>query len=76
MVPTSASISDHSARREATGCPPGVRWLVLRDVDIPIAPACNASVSSRCIAARSSGEAACSKARAPITNVRSAEWPT
>ncbi len=72
---TSLRTSSHTASREATGRSSDVVCVSAREVVKPTAPAARASRSSRSMAARSSSVAAPSKARSPITHVRSAEWP-
>ncbi|MEZ5234410.1 MAG: hypothetical protein R2749_17135 [Acidimicrobiales bacterium] len=76
ITDTSRSTSFQSATREATGRSSDVSWLLVRDVVKPMAPARMASRSSRSMATSSSSVACSEKARSPIAQVRSAEWPT
>src|SRR5438445_11189159 len=72
---TRATTSSHDANREATGLSSEVKWVLLRDVVNPTAPARSASVNSRFITRRSRSVAGPSYARSPMAQIRSAECP-
>jgi hypothetical protein len=64
MAPSSAAL----ARSDGVGSPVAVRWLRVREVDTPSAPARSASAVSRRISAASAGVASSSRApRSPMT---------
>ena len=76
MTATSWTTSSHAASREATGRSSEVSWCSLREVENPMAPArSRASPAGAFMRARSSSVASSSKARSPMAQVRSAEWP-
>ena len=63
-----ASSSSAPARRDGVGSPVAVRWLSVRDVENPIAPAAMASVARLRMAAASSAVASSRRAaRSPMT---------
>ena len=71
-IPTSSRAADSDA---GVALPSMARWLSVRPVENPNAPASSAWRSSRRMAAMSASVAACwATARSPITNTRKASW--
>ena len=76
MASMSARCSSSLARREGIGAPPAPLCAGLVELAKPTAPAAMASRTNAAICAISSAVAARWLASAPITQVRSDEWPT
>jgi len=72
----SASSSDRSAWREATGLPSPSEWVVDRVVDRPQPPSAMDCFSSATMVSSWSGVGCPPTASGPITWRRSAQWPT
>ena len=72
----SASSSDRDAAREGTGMPSPSLWVGACDVENPSAPSSRERASTDSMAWTWSAEATVPTASSPITERRTAEWPT
>ncbi len=72
----SASSSERDAAREGTGMPSPSLWVGACDVENPSAPSSRERANTEAMACTCSSLAAVPTASSPITERRTAEWPT